>query len=417
VKRKKEEPWDYSEHNLFIRSVFPKFTVFYSTEFTEDISFAASVFRSIVNFSSSKFIRRTYFKSTIFRRDAYFDKASFNSFADFSSAEFLQTAYFDIATFGKSSDFKSTTFSGSAYFRSVSFAILGNFDKCAIRNQVRWIWPGDGKKRDKEGNIIERGVLRFTDLQFEEGSILDLRDNSFQDDCKLEIYDCKMKHIMLKGTDCTKITFYANAWPRYHGRIVVGDELEANKNRQRWYPRPEMKWNLIGITYQQLTRRFREIHEHKKANDFSSGVFEMQRLAPPISNRFTRWIWGDPHKAPNNNIKWICRYLLHFLKRFLSLNSMFRYVSLYGISVIRPLLWLVVTTILFGAAYAVAFDSSLGDLLADALRVISVGRVEYEYLDRPEVGVGVEFLKLLQRASAATLVALFIFAIRRRFKH
>jgi uncharacterized protein YjbI with pentapeptide repeats len=422
---------------------------FISAQFTGDATFSSAKFTGEVYFTSVQFTRYASFESAQFREDTDFWSAQFSWYADFESARFTGMVNFQSAQFTGDATFESAQFTGDAFFESaqfarvadfgsaefhkdlgfeyVSFGILGDFSECKIRGHVRLLWPGEGKSRirptkgEEDRSLtasaeIQRGKLLLKHLQIEPPGILDLRRNSLAPDCELAIEDCDMERILLEGTDCTKIRFYNCEWTVALDRAMVGDEwlarpyLKRNLLKRvglvlrichrrrlgllRQLARAHVDWSLVVLTYQQLARRFREDFNHSVANDFDRGVFEMKRLM----NR-------------------------RFLARWFGLAAWYRYLSNYGASLIRPLAILAASVIVFawlyrGTTYPDIHENGAWtsrDYLGLSLQVTYLNRAGLEFARGNSIGVNI--FMALQVVLTATLVALFIFAVRRRFRH
>jgi hypothetical protein len=329
-----------------------------------------------------------------------------------------------------------------------SFTRLGDFTGCMIVGHVKWAWPGEGDKwakphttkltpqaslefssaptqqtteypkgslkfgeikLDQSAGQIPRGTLLFKSLRFHTGCLLDFRKNELTDDVKLKIEDCKMGHILLEGTDCTQINFYNNHWPKLKGRTVVGDEYQIGKLKSDYgiETRKPIEYNpkpsLIRRTYQQLAKRFKENLDHPVSVEFDRGAFEMRRKET---------------KAKGED-----RDLIAYVGL-----TLYKIVSYYSGRLDLPVFWLLVTIFGFGWLYFIFTDGQnltlnpfdvnweyMGQYFKDTLKVISFGKPEVTVLK--ESGFWLHALMLLQRALTAILITLFIFAIRRRFKH
>ncbi|MCX6601588.1 MAG: pentapeptide repeat-containing protein [bacterium] len=461
----------WEKHNMFRRAVFPAFVSFSGAKFESEACFSSSKFTGFAGFEYAQFTGYAFFESAQFMEMAVFRSVQFMDLARFRSARFRGDVYwgsaqfkgnvdFEFARFKTGANFASVQFTGDADFHFVqfrrrtvfqnvkffrqsvfvgasfqgkldlthaSFAHHGDFKEGSILGHVRLLWPGEGKTRiqpakgeeDKSLTAsaeIQRGKLLLKNLQFSPTGVLDLRRNSLAPDCELAIEDCDMTRVLLEGTDCTKIRFYNCTWPVALGRQMVGDEWRGRPYLKRSFLRrarlvlricrgkrlgllrklakPHADWSLVALTYQQLARRFHEDFNHSVANDFDRGVFEMKRL----TNR-------------------------RFLSRWLGLAAWYRYLSNYGGSVLRPVFALVASLGLFALGYAGTTRPNIHencawtgwDYLGLSLQVSYLNRAGLEFARGNSIGVNV--LMALQVVFTATLVALFVFAIRRRFRH
>ncbi|MBU0509168.1 hypothetical protein KKH27_10070, partial [bacterium] len=194
-----------------------------------------------------------------------------------------------------------------------------------------------------------------------------------------------------------------------------------------------------------LARRFREDFNHTAANDFDRGTFEMRRLSAPnqswIGQRLWKFITNDfPEKSKWYTRRerfgktWAGRAVLSILKtvmlglkRYCSLVAVYRYVTLYGGSILLPAVWTLTMTAGFAGLYEL---TAYGGVLPAAswswpthgtiaaLRVIALNRawLATEIADKP-YELQVTAIASLQVILTAVLVTMLIFAVRRRFKH
>jgi hypothetical protein len=398
----------------FNSTLFSGYTYFLSARFSGDADFEGVQFSSSTYFSRVMFSGDACFFRAMFSGDASFFSATFSRDVEFSRATFSGNTDFDNARFSGDTDFFRATFSGNAEFNRATFARLGDFENCAIKGHVNWFWPGTGKRDDK----IERGVLRFTNLEFTERGILDLRKNTLQDDCTLEIHECDMRNILLEGTDCTQIKFYDNDWPpkedvfdvwplrwllplkwRMAKRHVVGDE----------YHRESLGTNaskpaLIRRTYQQLARRFREDYDHPRANEFDRGSFEMRRIESIEQAR--------DKESEESRARGLTTYIG---------LSFYKYISIYSGSLGLPLIWLGLLWLVCAYVYAILGYNDLvwGDFDVGFMtaRLGESFRAAFSFVRDISKTDTITTIKVAQKLFSAILITLFIFSIRRRFKH
>lgn len=443
------------EYDLFADKVFPVTACFDDAVFVGDVSFHGATFAGEAYFRGTKFTGEASFQSVVFAKEsdlskstllqgADFVNAVFTGNADFNRAEFSGPAYFVEVRFSEYADFRSVTFGGNAEFMKATFAedtdfssamfseganfegaafcrrldlsytrfaILGDLLDVGIEEEVDLTWPGEGHVRqgERRGRLL---LQRLTFNRMEDGKepFLDLRNNVLHDDSKLAIEDMRTERVLLEGIDCRQIEFLGNVeWPRWKGRQVVGDEYFARKG---WAPYDkEVDWNLIAITYQQLTDRFRKDLNHPVANDFERGIFECRLMAALQKDEKGRRDW-----------------------RNVILLSLYKAASNFGGSILLPVAWVlfILTAcslcyggLLFGGKPVWLWQTDWNlffESWTASMRVMSLDRtwLTHQILDN-HITSGwaalLSFIALLQTALTATLVTLFIFAIRRRFKH
>jgi hypothetical protein len=235
-----------------------------------------------------------------------------------------------------------------------------------------------------------------------------------------------MSHVLFQGTDCREIELYNVAFPRWrewprwrrwlgwnepenwcdHGRQLVGDEWMA-RHKPEFY-KERVPWGLISVTYQQLTDRYRKDLNHPAANDFERGIFEC-RFMSAKQNWKRDW-------------------------RSILLLWCYKAASNFGGSILRPAWIAAILTLMCAWTYGALINNwwvawpwhwdigAAWDSIVTALRVVSLDRSWFSReVDASKMSsfarAVVSVIALVQTALTATLVTLFIFAIRRRFKH
>jgi len=414
---------------------------FMFAQFKEYASFRSAQFTGDVYFHSAQFMKNAYFSSVQFTEDADFSFALFGGDVDFKSVMFSNRVSFQNAAFQWHAYFKKATFQSELRLYGTSFTVQGDFQDVHINGRVRLLWPGDGTRREqlrdtdiKRGKIqgieIKRGRLLLKHIQFNKMGILDIRDNFLAPDSELVIDDCDMSRVLLEGTDCTKIHFYNCGWLATFvlGRQIVGDEWLARPYlKRRFYDRFKRgcramfhkrqstlnafrnwpKWKLIELTYQQLAKRYREDFNHPTANNFDCGTFEMRRLS------------GVQKAACKKKFVQLRR----IQKQWFSLIAIYQYLSNYSASIWRPIIILASSLLVFagwyrGSTYTSAHKNGLwgySDYLGLSLQVSYLNRAGLEFARGNSIGVNI--IMAFQVVLTATLVALFVFAVRRRFRH
>jgi hypothetical protein len=458
--------------NLFCCAIFPVAADFRSARFNSFANFTNAQFNGLAEFRRVNFFRNAEFRDVQFWRNADFGSAQFNGYAlfegarfngdgyfrnakfdrdvDFGRAQFSHSAYFRSAQFDRNAGFggaqfkgrayfRSTQFSGNAYFESaqfaqdihfhhVSFTGLCQFTHCTFHGTVKLRWPGNGYII-REGRTIPPGTLLIRKATIEgrtesDGTVipgcLDLRDNALNKDSLLILreIDC-MQRVLIAETDATRIQFerctFGNLedpfflkrwkWTQLKlSRQVVADELDLREAKSE----DPAEFEKVEQLYQRLTKRFRDDFNHQLANEFERGGFEMRRLAAHHRLGFRNW----------------ANYIL---------LSLYKYTSYYSGSLLLPVFWLAVAT---GFVFAPLYDLTLNqrDLnltpgahflpslsaLTAALRVAGLDRgwlrVAADGLPKGDQFI-VAAIAVVQLIVTASLIALFILALRRRFKH
>ncbi|HEY3296764.1 MAG TPA: pentapeptide repeat-containing protein [bacterium] len=388
--------------------------LFRGIEIYRDVKFDAAVFVDGADFERTKFFCKVSFKGTHFQVRAKFDKARFTELALFQETVFEKGVSFQDVSFENDAHFIDIQLSNFLDVAHARFRHDAKFVRTKILGSVKLTWPGSGKTYDLDGNRLTQGALVFENLEFvpSEDSILDLRDLPLHDQCGLTVCNTSVEHsagpaqrLFLTGTDCRLIKFRNVQWPIYKSRRVSGDEL-----LERAHPKGDKRssnWNDIAVTYQQLTIRYRGDLDHPGANDFERGIFEARLMAAKQVVKL-----------------WRSRWLLQLYKA----------ASNFGGSIWRPawiagVLLVVCAWVYGGFMYGDFFVlprnwdlRTAWDSLVAAMRVVSLDRSWFSReVDTSGAGsfarLVVSTVAIVQTALTATLVTLFIFAIRRRFKH
>ena len=445
----------------FLIATFSGDAYFWRATFSGDAYFGSATFSGDAYFGSATFSGNAHFWSATFSGDASFSSVRFYRGADFRETSFLGQSLFRKSTIRRTARKNRERYGGfDVNMTNCSFARLGNFTECTIIGHVKWAWPGEGDKwakphaarlkpqaslefsrastqqtteypkgsltfdeikLDQTAGQIPRGTLLFKSLGGKdylhlnehpvrrEKPILDLRKNELEDDVKLKIEDCRMEHILLEGTDCTQIKFYNNKWPRIKDRIAsllglkvgrdaVGDECYALTGAE-----DKSDWQLIRRTYQELARRFREDLDHPRANEFDRGSFEMRR------REALKEIFGKKEE----------RHILRGLSTYIGM-LFYKNVSHYSGSLAMPLLWILVLILgcsFFYAKLEYTLDWTQIDYGFMWERIMESLRAAFSLANDTTTSEGVRTLKVMERVFSLIFLTLFVFTIRRRFKH
>jgi len=253
-----------------------------------------------------------------------------------------------------------------------------------------------------------------------------------------------------------RLRIIAPSWECLGGRMVIGDEYVPRKllrrsvwraiaTRLRLLKAGRVKFcqsaasrfdaSAVADTYLLLTKRFREDLKHAWANDFNCGAFAMNRLAPPnescLGQKLCAALGKQTGIAPLRWLKLAVYLLLVFFKRYFSLTALYGLTAGYGRSIIRPILSIVAVNLCAGLLYAGLRDPffhiprvtclkdaySTGiEAMSDAISVVTLrasplARVYAMHTAWATLVAGFHIVL------TAIMVALTVFAVRRRFRH
>jgi uncharacterized protein YjbI with pentapeptide repeats len=403
----------FQKTSLFTKARFSGSADFSNGEFTGDAGFDGTDFGLVTIFSEVKFHEMANFAECQFANGVSFCAAEFRKDGIFSEASFFKSRYSVPVSFEHAAFIGDAVFYGSQWWTHADFSYAyfersANFNNASINAEVRFSWPGVGLTCDEEGNPVQPGTLDLNDMRFpiqESGlcGILDLRDNDLRDGANLKTRDMDVRSILLAGTDCRLIEFRKVTWPRWKGRQVVGDEYIA-RTRPEFYA-GAFDWDSIAITYQELTDRFRKDLNHPVANDFERGIFESRLM-------------GAKQKDERGKRAW----------RTVVLLSLYKAASNFSGSIMRPFWWALAVTVAAALIYGGLLYDGFGSMswwckgIVASLRMMNLDRHWFSIaVDASDVGdfgrFILTFTAVIQTLLTATLATLFIFSVRRRFKH
>jgi uncharacterized protein YjbI with pentapeptide repeats len=419
----------FKQRACFPRAAFSQSANFENSIFALKADFMDTRFLANADFSEVSFQQKADFFHVRFGQIAHFHGAIFSQDTSFGGVRFVQDAHFVMAVFEHGADFSGTTFDQVANFFETIFREGGNFAYATFTQSLDITQAAvHGWLQLRRLSFPQRSgywPMKFDKIDFGKSGTLDLRDNDLQEHNLVIIRDCNLGRILLSNTDFE------------HMRLYVGDgDFETTGDKflsglcrperrctgDEWVRTPKgahtvgdpPTWNDVELTYQELARVFRESFNHPVANDCERGFFEARRNGERKKGGLRGW----------------CNYFL---------ISVYKYASYYSDWMWLPVLWLLAGTFLvFPGLYDLTllrrnlvfmpparYWPSLEAMIA-SLRVAALDRA---WLSRKMLGDGiaaaipkgdqfwVSVFAVVQLVATAALIALFILALRRRFKH
>ena len=292
--------------------------------------------------------------------------------ADFRGETFTKRAYFSGATFTEAAVFSGATFTEAAVFGETTFLETANF------HGVRFLKPDlvqfiSTNQRQKEGLRA-----RFVNCQVE------------------------------------GVRFEAVNWHRRKGRMVLQDEVDITER-----PVGAASHEEVAIAYRRLISNFEKARAYDLVEDCTIGEFEMKRKDPD------RFIFANQLGSHYKRLAWLRRWV----GEPVSVVGIYRLVSLYGTSYRRALVVLGLLLLAFGVLFSVigiapvetGVEARCG--VENAFKCLSDGlfhAVEVATLQRDSVYKPVSrsgfMVEILEQVFVAGQAALFLFALRRRFR-
>ena len=320
----------FTNHVTFIESTFYKHVLFFNVIFYAGAYFRETTFIVSSSFHGSKFIEKgnASYVATIFGRDASFKNVLFETPANFiyvnfnGKAEFQDTTFagltkfFSVFSIGDM-DFSGTTFSWQVVFKESIFAKKTVFGETSFVKKVsefvkmqfhelEFKRHGDAKLLFNQCSCIENGKKQSGSLNFKNSEC-----------SKLSFLNTDLTAADFTGADISSTRFESCDWHKgdepyakmsiHDGIVNIGDEAQIE---------------LLSSTYRALKKNHEENHDFRLAGEFH---FRQQEIRQKILKEKKEKTFGE----------WFDYQALSLYKR----------VADYGESWIRLGISLLVTTL------------------------------------------------------------------------
>ena len=332
----------------------------------------------------------------------------FTQYANFMGAQFTQVADFSEAQFTQDADFRHAEFTQDADFSEAQFTQAANFSGAQFTQALYFIRTQFG------------GLVNFSHARFEKpDKVLFNQVNRSSGGLKLQLTGC-----LLDG-----VRFEDVRWHRQNGRLILQDELDLHH-------RSNVTHELVADCYRRLVNNFERSRQFQLAEECIVGEMEMRRRNP---RNFLLGGWSRLERF----------YRKHARARWLGQNfsvlNLYRVFSKYGNSYLRAFCWIVVLALLifptlFGLAGLqrkdlLATNSTSTPLISwhnawsaetrpyelwQTYKTMVLATLETATLQRnpyalPATGAG-RATQIVTVLTMPGLLALFLFALRRRFR-
>jgi Pentapeptide repeats (9 copies) len=368
----------FSNEASFVDAIFGVGISFLSAKFGYRAHFNGAIFSDNVSFGGTTFGGYASFEGVTFGGGVNFGGATFGDGANFNRAAFCYKANFKAATFGNATRFERATFEGKADFSDASFGVGADFTQAIFKEVTDFSDTSPAPNPDTVRRDLALRFVSFRKALFNGQAIFENRafaTSSLFDGAIFEnlaqFHGCKFHQGM----------FFHEADFR---KTIGGSDTQTAELEQ---------------SYRTLKRAMADLHARNEEADFFALEMECRRQRRSVP-RFERFA-----------------------------ATLYKHLSDYGRSVARPLVWL---GFLLGYGFAYFYHLAQaksfhvpGDVLRFVLEQIttpfSIWRNEYkcdpwmvDYLkDHPLLLRGPATLMTL---TAIALIALFLLALRRRFK-
>nr|MBI3613418.1 pentapeptide repeat-containing protein [Nitrospirota bacterium] len=365
------------------------------------VSFSEGRFTKEVRFSRAEFLREASFAKTAFDDMVYFDLVEFNQDADFCNSIFRQVVHFSDAVFHQSVDFSRATFLRTANFSGTTFS-----------EKVQFAWAVFGWREGGPFNEDDSASLAcFGGSQFKKPEL-----TSF---LGVNTHSPQGLKIVLTNSNVEAVRFAGVHWYREQGRIILQDEMALKTVRYSGAKekiRPDERrlmtnaHETVSNVYRQLINNFEKSRNYDLAEDCSIGAMEMKRLDP------AHFLFARELRPYYEKWSWLRR-----LGEQVSVANLYRLASNYGTSYIRAFWVLILLLLGFALLFTLSGvspnPSRNAGPLAPAGLIHAVEVVTFQSPTRYVAGSGLAWiLEQVERLLIAAQVALFLLALRRRFR-
>jgi len=395
---------------FFMEANFTK-TKFVDVYFEKRVSFENARFSDTIIFKNTRFFGEAEFKNSEFKAIMGFkDKSipeaigSDNLYLGWAEAK-TQYSYrfvlgkvgsdlwFEDVKFDKNAGFENTLFSGNASFFNVEFSSNANFKHTIFYNAVRFIGKNNNKVFPTKNTVADFSFSTFDNPERVEFVNVDLSKTSF---------------LHCQGIE--KFRFVDVEWARKTELIVFREK--AIYDETVIYEGKHENYELVGEVYRKLRINYERNLRYADAGDFYVSEMEMKRK-----------------NAKLHGIKigkeGIINIILRFLIRNFSLTAFYRYFSYYGETYLLPLFWILAIIFIFFpvllstdplTSAQIVFQSTpdkLNEKVSDL--VINLDGI-YSSLKIGTITINSGWLVLIERIAGILFIALFVLALRRKFK-
>jgi len=275
----------FEGETYFSKAIFEGEAYFYSSHFNGIVFFNNSNFKNIANFTRAKFKNQTSFASSIFNQKTIFNSSVFDKKADFSKIAFYNDTHFFYVIFNNIADFYLAIFFKTVHFENAKFIGATSFSNTVFEERSYFI--GNIEKETK--NLCFYNIVDWSYARFLKPKLIDFTSVDFSK-CRLSF------------ADFSSVNLVDIKWQEKNNRKVISDEIEDKKS---------INYSIVENAYRRLKKNYENSGDYSYAGDFHIGEMEMKRLA---------------------QIKFF---------RYLSLTSLYKYLSGYGEKFWRSIIWLI----------------------------------------------------------------------------
>jgi uncharacterized protein YjbI with pentapeptide repeats len=391
-----------------------------SYSFDQVVNFTGAFFSSKAKFQETQFLRKVDFTDAKFLGDVDFSEAIFSEHVSFVRARFSGNVNFSFASFKDGARFGCAIPSGAPNWDSYSFEKDVFFSGARFSGDIEFL--GNDTQHWKIGGGV-RETQFWKDKLF--GGQAIFHAVRILPGARVVFDSVDLSRASFLLTDVTSFEFKSVIWHKLGARFGLIDEIPNGDYGPRGFPVEKVAEN-----YRQLVLNYETTRNYDLAEDFHYGEMEMRRRAFIINTRN--------------------KYLRCF-REFITDFAIYRVSSLYGTSHVRALFILVTLALSFALImmYAgfrpesqieqiqgsssrvekeinydffpgqfiveVGFRQWLSDFCKALLFAIATSTFQKERYFQPS-GTASKFFVVVFVILIAAQAAMFLFALRRRFK-
>lgn len=290
----------HGKHHRYLKTISFKGYIF-----NGGADFTGATFPSPTHFDDARFEGSTEFSGVVFGSDAGFSNTIFNSNANFSNVEFQGTVVFDDTHFASTTLFTSATFECMAYFPCATFNLATDFSHAEFDGGTHFKGARFYCELVNFNDIKSTDTFNFDDAITDQIQKLSFKGSTFDKDFIIDgNFNCIPD---LRGTKLN-----------HHTEL---SDLKCNLKREKAIPFTPFLKVVDKLDAEKLCR-LKELAEQNKNHD-KALMFHADEM------RAKRWTKLNTAQS--------------------ILDLLYSATSNYGQSIMRPLLWLFLSFILFSS--------------------------------------------------------------------
>lgn len=359
----------------FGHSMFKKKADFYSAKFfnVATVDFSYAKFDNKAIFCNAQFISKAYFVDVQFDNEANFSDAQFNEEVMFTSTHFNNKAVFSLVKFNNIVYFTGTVFNNIAYFSEARFN-KAEFSGAEFKDETSF----------SKTDFMDDVFFINTKFHVDNERFIDFQYSKFHKQKDVRFQDVDLCNVSFLNTDITDVEFLEESWAKKNGRLIVADEIWVGEDGGTTY-------SAVAQLYRRLRRNYETNYRFAEAGDFFIGEMEMRRL--DVNTRFK-----------NEKV----RMIILWFKRNCSLLGIYKHLSLYGESYVRPAILSIIIIIFYPMLMHSLFNVSLVDQFDDFIYTnIKKSAASFFQMDSTYVG---------ERLVGIPILGLLFIALKRKFE-